>query len=414
MMGTLLKQLDLNNKYLNYVFICLILLAIIYFFSIGKDPALGDSLVFTVQAYKGFEFESNATNHFLYSNFLALSHKILPFLNVHFLFVGISVFSGILSLFYLQKLLPLFEVTQKSTLICLLIFGFSFTFWRLSIITEVYTFYLLFVILFLINIFKFLKEKKPKYFYYLSFLFGLLFLIHVQTILFIPLYCYLIIRHYKILKIHAVYGIVITVFVFSILLIPVALGRNSLISIFTDGAYQDSIFNFDMKIIFKSLIKNIGFLIYNFLFFLVFMFLGLKNRNKIDYIIIAIAPFVFFCIKHNVSDVYVFHIIPYIFLLALIGRGMDSFPKTIYFFLPLLFPIIYFMTYKITKSTKTGENFEKEKGFKGGTKYMMFPPMSENPDLSFFIKKYKEDSLDKEPELKYMYPFALEWEKIKK
>lgn len=384
MMGNLLKQITFNKGYKSYLFFCLLLLAVLYIFSAAVDPSLGDSLAFTIQAYKGFELESNATNHFLYSNFLALSHKILPFLNAHFLFVGISVFSGILSLFYLQKLLPLFDVTQKSTLICLLIFGFSFTFWRLSIITEVYTFYLLFVILFLINFFKFLKEKNPKYFYYLSFLFGLLFLIHVQTILFIPLYCYLIIRNYKILKMHSVYGIVITVLVFSILLIPVALGKNSLISIFTDDAYQDSIFNFDMKIIFKSIVKNISFWGYNFLFFLLFLFLGFKNKKELDYIAITTIPFIFFCIKHNVSDVYVFHLVPYLFLLIFIGRGIDLFPKKNYFFLPFLFPIIYFATYKFTQSTTIGENIEKEKGFKGGTRYMLFPPLNGNPDLSFF------------------------------
>ena len=311
----------LYKKHQTNVLFWLLLLAIVYVFSIAKDPTLGDSLPFTIQAYHGFTFESNATNHFLYTNFLALVYKILPFINPHFLFVGVSIFSGILSLFYLHKLLGLLDVSPKSSLMCVLIFGLSFTFWRQSIITEVYTFYLVFVILFLLNLFKFLKEKNIKHFYYLSFFFGVLFLIHIQTILFILLYIYFLFKNFGYLKKHIVYGGLITILLFSVLLIPVVLGYNSFISIFTDNAYQDSIFNFNIVTILKSSVKNLGFLIYNFIFFIVFIFWGLKNKNGIDYILIGIIPFLAFCIKHNISDIYVFHLVPYVFLLILLGRG---------------------------------------------------------------------------------------------
>lgn len=402
-----------NKRFDLYIIICLVLLALIYVYSSAKDPSLGDSLPFTIQAYHGFVFESNATNHFLYSNFLSLIYKILPFHNVHSVCVGISIISSVLSLYFLNKLLSIVGISRRSSFICLLLFGFSFTFWRMSVITEVYTFYLVFVILFLINIFKFLQERKPLYFYYLSIIFGILFLIHIQSILFIPIYFYLIFKNYKILKEHIIYGGLILIIIFSILLIPVALGYHSLLSIFTDNAYQDSIFNFNIKIIFKSIIRNIGFLLYNFLFFVFFLFLGLRNKERIDYIAVGITPFLFFCIKHNVSDIYVFHLVPYVFLLIFIGRGMDYFPRKIYFFLPFLLPLIYFAAFKITEQTKVGEDIGKEKGFKGGVRYMMFPPLNKNPDLSYFIKKYKEDSLYKKPELKYLYPYAVEWENIK-
>ncbi len=402
-----------NKRFELYIIICLVSLALIYVYSSANDPSLGDSLPFTLQAYNGFVFESNATNHLLYSNFLSLIHKVLPFLNIHLVCVGISIISSLLSLYYLDKLLYLFGISHRSSFICLLIFGFSFTFWRMSIITEVYTFYLLFVILFLITIFKFLQKKKHVYFYYLSIIFGILFLIHIQTILLIPLYLYVILKNYKTLKQHTIYGGLIPILIFSILLMPVALGYHSFLSIFTDNAYQDSIFNFDIKIILKNIFRNIGFLLYNFLFFVLFIFLGLRNKERIDYIAVGITPFLFFCIKHNVSDIYVFHLVPYIFLLIFIGRGMDYFPRKIYFFLPFLFPLIYFAAFKMTEQTKVGERFDKEKDFKGGIRYMMFPPLNKNPGLSYFIKKYKEDSLYKKPELKYLYPYAVEWENIK-
>lgn len=391
----------------------LLFIGIMYICSIAKDPSLGDSLVFTIQGYKGFEFSSNATNHILFSNFLSLLHKIFPFVEVHFLFVGVCILSGILSLFYLSRLLNLLDISPRSSLICIMILGLSFTFWRQAIITEVYTFYLLFSILYLINLFKFIQRKEIKYFYYLSFLLGILFLIHIQTILFLPLYLYFIFRNFTILKMHIIYGVIITFLLFSVLLIPVFMGRNTFISIFTDNSYEDSIFNYDPSIILKSIIRNLVFLIYNFLFFTVFLFFGLKNKAHLDYIAIGIIPFLVFCIKHNVSDGYVFQLIPYVFLLILMGRGLDYFPK-IYIILPLFFPVIYFTSYKIVEKTSLGKTFDKEKYYKGGTRYILFPPLNGNPDWDYFINKYKGDTLYNDPNLKYLDSSIREWDEIRK
>lgn len=403
----------MRNKYSIYTLIFLLTLGTIYFFSMGKDPALGDTIVFTVQGYHGFAFESNATNHFLFSNLLGLAHQIVPFVNVHYLFVSICIISGLLALFYLRKLLLLLEVSEKSSLMCIMLLGLSFTFWRQAIVTEVYTFYLLFVILFLINVFKFVNTKDIKYFYYLSIFLGIIFLIHIQTILFGPLYFYLIFKNFKLLKKHIIYGGLITLGLFCILLIPVALGRHSLLSIFTDDAYESSLFDYTPMNLIKSITKSLGIIGYNFLFFSIFIFWGIKNKKDRDYILLGVIPFLFFCIKHSVSDVHVFHLVPFIFLLILIGRGLDKFPK-IYLLLPFILPISYFTTYKIIEKTSIGRNLEKEKGFKGGTRYMFFPPLNANPDLDDILKNYEKDSLYEKPGLPEMHPFIIEWKEIKK
>lgn len=403
----------MQNKYSAYTYIFLLILGIIYFLSIGKDPALGDTLGFTIQGYHGFSFESNATNHFLFSNVLGLAHKILPFINVHILFVSICIISGLLALYYLRKLLLLLKVSEKSSLMCIMLFGFSFTFWRQAVITEVYTFYILFVILFLINVFKFLKEKEIKYFYYLSIFLGILFLIHIQTILFGPFYCFLLFKNFKILKKHIIYGGLVTLLLFSILLLPVAFGRHSLVAIFTDNAYENSLFDYDPSTIFKSIIKNLGILGYNFLFFSVFIFWGVRNKKYLSYILFGALPFLFFCIKHNVSDVHVFQLVPYIFIIILIGQGLDRFPK-LPLILPVILPIFYFASFKIVQKTSIGNNFEKEKGFKGGTRYMLFPPLNQNPDLNSLLRNYKKDSLYEKYGVKEMYPLIIQWEEIKK
>lgn len=404
---------SIKIKYNLHFIIFLLYIGVIYAFSTAKDPALGDSLGFTLQGYKGFDFSSNATNHVLFSNLLSLLHSIFPFIKVHALFVSVCIISGVFSLFYLRKLLSILEVSPKSSFMCVMILGLSFTFWRQSIITEVYTFYLLFVILFIINLFKFIQGKEIRYFYYSCVLLGILFLIHIQTILFLPLCLYFLFRNFSVLKEHVIYGIVVTVLLFSALLIPVFMGCNTFTAIFTDNSYENSIFNFDPSIIIKSIIRNLIFLIYNFLFFSVFLFWGLKNKTYRDYLLIGIIPFLIFCIKHNVSDAYVFQLVPYVFLLIFIGRGLDHFPK-IYIILPLFFPLIYFTSYKIIQKTSLGRNFDKEKYYKGGARYMVFPPMRGNPDWDYFIHNYKEDSLYNNPDIKYLDSSIREWDRIRK
>lgn len=403
----------INKKYPFYSSLLILLIGLMYVFSTAKDPVLGDSLVFTLMAHDGFDFNSNATNHILYSNLLALLYKIFPFINIHSLCISVSIISGVLCLFFLQKLLVIFNTSQKSIFMCIMILGFSFTFWRVSVITEVYTFYLMFVILFLNNFFRFLKEKNKKYFYFASILLGLLFLIHIQSILFLPAYFYLMVKNFRALKKDLFYGCLIISFFFSILLIPVFLGHHPLINLFVMSGSESSVFSINFSVVLKSIIRNSGFLLYNFLFFLIFIFPGIKDKAHSDYIIIFLIPFLAFCIKHDVSDSYVFHLVPYIFLIVLIGKGLDRFPK-VGILLPVLLPVMYLITAEIIGKTSFGENIEKEKGFKGGVDYIFFPALHNTPDLSLFLKKYHPDSLYKKPELKAMYPFVLRWEEINK
>ena len=103
------KKYDINSC---VFFIIILFLTITYFFSLGKDPILGDGLVFTVQACNGYDFATNATNHFLYSNFLAVIHKIIPFINPHYLFVVSSILFSIGTLIVIKMVQLLFDVSD--------------------------------------------------------------------------------------------------------------------------------------------------------------------------------------------------------------------------------------------------------------------------------------------------------------
>lgn len=379
-----------------------------------EDPLLGDSIAFTMQAYRGFLFETNATNHFLYSNFLSLLYKLLPGSNIHYLCVSVSIFSALLFLFYFRRFLEFLGVTPRSSLICMMAFGLSFTFWRQSIITEVYTFYLLFVILFLLSAFKYLESKNISHFYYSCVFLGILFLIHIQTVLFIPFCLYFLFKEFKNLKNHIISGITVFLLISFILLIPAIQGKHDFLAILTDDAYQNSLFNYNIKIIAKSIIKNSTILFYNFNFFIIFLILGLNFKKNIFYIILILLPFIMFCIKHSVSDIYVFQLVPYIFFWLIVGKGIDRFPKKYYLFLPLLLPLIYFVSYKMLSMTPIGEKYNVEKNYKGGIRYMTFPPLNGNPPIDLFIRKFETNNIFEDKAIvRSSYLDALRWQKIK-
>jgi hypothetical protein len=396
----------------------ILIFAFIYIFSVGPDPVLGDSLAFTIVASNGFDLATNATNHFLYINFLALSHKILPFINPHHLFVGISITCSLLTLIFLRRFLALFEIKKVNIDILVLLFGFSFTFWRISIITEVYSFYILFVTLFLYHIFSFIKTRKITYFYYSAILFGTMFLIHIQTILLIPFYLYFLYENFRNERINILKGIFIPAIIFSILLIPVVQDKHSFIAIFTDNAWGNSFFELKFETFIKSLGRNLIFLIYNFSLFLFFIVAGIKKAGYKKYFLIALLPYVVFILKHDVSDSYVFHLVPYLFLLVLIGKGLEKLQLIPKYVLVFSLPLIYFMTYKMVKYTGFSHDITTKTGFKGGVRYFFFPPLNGNPTIDVFIKSYEENKFKDFPQneknnFERQYQYAKDWVMIK-
>ncbi len=392
----------------------LLIFLVVYILSVGSDPILGDSLVFTVIASKGFDLGTNATNHFLYINTLAVYHKIFPMINPHYLFIAFSIGYSLATLYVLKKILLLFNIKKEIVNISVLVFGLSFTFWRVSIITEVYSLYTLSASIFIFYLFSFIRNKKIIHFYYASIVFGLMFLIHIQTILLAPLYLYFICDNLRNDKKIISLGVFIPIVIFSILLVPVFQGKQSFISIFTDNAWGKSFFNFDFKIFLKSVIRNSAFLLYNFMFFIYFLVIGIKKTPFKKYFIIAIVPYVIFILKHDVSDSYVFHLIPYLFFMIIIAKGLETYSLKRSYLLVVLMPLIYFSAFKVIDFTKYGELINDEKGFKGGTRYFFFPPLNGNPSILKFIEAYNENKLKDKKSFDGQFKFAEDWISIKK
>lgn len=410
----------MKNLILKYQNILLLVFFLtIYTLSVGTDPILGDSLAFSVGASKGFDLGTNATNHFLYVNFLALMHQIFPFVNPHYLFVGVSVIFSIFTLFFIRKFLNLFDISEYNITMTLILFGFTFTFWRVSIITEVYAFYLCFVVLFLYQIFKFIKSKKAIHFYLSSFFLGIMFTIHIQTILVLPFCLYVVYVNFSVLKEKLWLGVLIVLSLFSILFIPVIQGKQNMMAIFTDNAYQDSLLGLEWKTIAKSVVRNAAFLAYNFLFFIYFAVKGFKNTPYKKYLFILAIPFVVFILKHNVSDTYVFHLVPYVLLLILIGKGIQKINNVKLTPLFFVLPAMYLLSYNVLNLTDFGTQINDEKGFKGGTKYLFYPALNDNPKIDEFIIAYENHQFENNSPLEKkdfdrQYQLAIEWKKKKK
>lgn len=395
-------------------FIILLFLATVYLLSIGSDPILGDSLVFTVVASKGFDFATNATNHFLYINLIAFLHKLFPFINPHYLFTCFSIICSLLTLFFIHKLFLLFHLKQITADILLLLFGFSFTFWRISVITEVYSFYILFATLFFYSSFSYIKNKTIAAYYWSMFLFGIMFLIHIQTILLIPFYLFYLyknsFKNWSLLLL----GILVPTLIFSLLFIPVLLGKHNVMAVFTDNAWGKSFFNFDLITSIKSLLRNTAFLIYNFLFFVLFIFKGCRTIQYKEYHFLILLPCVLFILKHDVPDSYVFQLVPYLIVLIIIGKGLESFRFKSKILLPFIIPAFYFTFYRAVSFTQAGSNLDYETNFKGGIRYYFFPALRGNPTLESFINTYKDNKIKDRKILENQYRFAKEWMLIKK
>lgn len=406
-------------KFNPYLALILLALYILYSYSVSPDPIVGDSLGFTVSAYQSFDFASNATNHLLYMALLSGFSSLVQ-INPHTLFTQLSIIWGLSFLLIAYQYLCYKGISEKIALICVLILGLSFTFFRQCIITEVYTFFLLLSALFYLNLEKFLDNKNEKYLFYASFFIGLMTLVHIQTILLFPLYLGVCLYTFSQNKKVALIAFSVFLFIFSLLLIPVFLQTNTLLSVFTDGKYEDSLTNFEFIPIIKSTIIGIFYFLYNFSFFVIPILLGIKLMNRKGLFLMSIIPYIVFCVKHNVSDNYVFQLLPYFLLLYPLALGLEFGLKK-YPFLHkyqvigifcLLVPVFYFMATQAIAQTNYGKELATSKAYKGGVEYCFFPVLRFAPPIDSFMVAYEHKQLE-ENVYGDLYKQAKEWKKIK-
>jgi len=105
--------------------------------------------------------------------------------------------------------------------------------------------------------------------------------------------------------------------------------------------------------------------------------------------------------------------VPYLFVLVILARGMEKFRFSKKYLLAFSLPLIYFMMFKIIDYTKIGQSINTETGFKGGVRYLFFPPLKNNPDITDFIKAYDGNQLSNKATFDKQYQYAKDWILIK-
>lgn len=373
-----------TKKTFFYIFFIFFL---IYWIGSFSKVTFGDCLGFVLDVEQN-KFQTVATplSHFLYSNFVLLLYQITPFNSIESskLFVVLSSSTAI-SIFYLIVL----EFTNKNwiAIATTFVLGFSFTFWRNSENVEVYTFYLIWIALFLLNSIKYWHTKKPLNLLLASLFYGLSFWAHFMSITILPGFLLLLYLSQSKIQIKFLSFGIFLFFFLSLFILNFTQGLP-LNSVYSSGNFNwvSNSFSKTPLQYSKDLLKALIYLFYNFTLFTFFGIFGcyqlFKNDQKLFWILsISAAGNFGFATIYAVSDNYVFFVLFNVIFSLLIGYGILKFSwkkKKKLSPVVLLIPLFYFASYTLAMKTDPGIEFNSFKAYKGGAKYYLLPWLVDN------------------------------------
>jgi hypothetical protein len=364
--------------------------------------SFGDGIGFLLTTITQYDVGTNATNHFLYvllSRFLYL----LTGANALTLLVNASIVYSLITLIIFYKIVALHASTFIA-IVSTLVLGLSFTYWRQSEIIEVYSFNNMFYTATLYFIFLYQYHKKKYLLYAGAVMLGLATLAHIQNILLLPFWLAFI-AFAETSKKEKGYALLIYVSMVSILLLlPLITNSNSLSSVFFDRA-KDTVMDLNLMIMIKGFLKSCLYFGYNFLFNIVFILMGVfllwrNSRIKFLWLALGVVPFWFFAMRYNVTDNYMFFTPAYILLLISVGMGWGYYSGTLRRYNRIAFllctianPFIYKEVTSIAKGSAYTATFEKEKAYKGGLEFYLYPGRRNSVDALQIIDDIHNDKL---------------------
>ncbi|MEM7655994.1 MAG: DUF2723 domain-containing protein [Bacteroidota bacterium] len=310
----------------------LLLLAAIYLMTRNPFASFGDSLGMLYHASLGVDWATNATSHFLYVNFCALSLKLLPFLDQVLVLSLISWAFALLSLHRFGQLLKLAGSSEGLAAFLLLVMGLSFTWWRQAVMIEVYTLSCwvgLSVVWAMVKD-ELASQKKNQQAWLIGLWLGLALLAHIQFVLLTPVIGWHFWRRRASGISPALGTIGVTILVSSPLwILPLLLGTHSLKAVFFDQGYQDQVLQTDLASLVKGSLRSLGYLLYNFHVWVALIAWGLwKNWQKNRYWLwlagLGGGPLWVFAMRYDVTDNYVFFLFPYFLLWLAVGAGIKG------------------------------------------------------------------------------------------
>jgi hypothetical protein len=404
------------------------MIAMVYLVNRSPYPGFDDGLGFLLDAKTGFNFHTNATNHVLFNNLQHLLAKIFFFLPTTLVLSLFTISCALGTLYGVFQISNLLTGPMISSLLPVIILGFSFTFWQQSEIIEVYAFNNLLFVNFLYFALQDLLRGQRRRYLLVSLLLGLALLTHIQNILSFPFFFYYLFWKNDLNPSKKAMGLLVVLGLFFLLFIPPLLGNmNTASAVFFDRNFRGNVMGFDFVALLKGGAKSLVYLVYNFHVFLLFILHGWyrmwkDRRSLFGLLMLLLVPYLGFALKYNVNDNHVFFLISYIVLLlpcvfSFVALAMRLMPH-LSWMLPVMLmmsPLIYAMAAMLgPKMDQVGIGFvaryDQQKAYKGGAVHLLWPGKAWAKDPLALAKVYYNndpDAFDR-GEIEWNYPAAIE------
>ncbi|MDX2189479.1 MAG: DUF2723 domain-containing protein [Bacteroidota bacterium] len=411
--------------------ITLVIIFFVYFINSNTSIGFGDALGFVWASECCFQLGTNATSHFLYVNFLRLLVIMFSYFDAFQIASFVSILFSLITL--LLVYCTSFKISDSSwaSVISVIILAFSFTYWRQTEIVEVYTFNLAFLtLLFFLSTIVLIDESKRQIIFLISILMGISLWIHIQNILIFPAFiylCYVVDKQWINVLVKLIPASLIGLLLF---VLPFITNQNSVMSVLVENTFfLSKAIDHDVYYYFNSLLKNVGFLLYNLHLFLFFSIWGLiklfKKYPRVGFFYFLVGlPYFVFPIFYDVPDNYVFALVFYLVLAITSVFGIDDFIKkqfiqklkiVVVLVAFTLSPALYFSVYKLSENISHLDKIKESKAYKGGFKYLLWPGMRNNVSLIEY-SKYLNNSNEFRSnfeEFKWNYDLAMAYIKWK-
>lgn len=378
-------------------FLVFIFFGIIYYLgSFDKIPFADSADIVTDYMHANFDWKVLSTNHFLFLNTCVIFQKFVSPIYAPEIGKFVNIISAALTMSILYRCFFDFVKTSWVAIVSCIIFGLSFSFWKISEILEVYAFNTIWIALYFLFVTKYLNNRGLKDLVLAGLFLGLGQLSHIQNFLLIPSFIVLIAITKSSLKVTSValtaFSIPISLMILINIIADVPLSN---IFLSDRGTWIADTFHKSFFEYFQNFLKSILYLIYNFNIFVIIGIMGIiriYKDNKSFFWVFSTAGFLIysFATFYEVSDNYVYFIGFYIIFTMAIGYEILYLSKkhrikAIVFVLAAITPLYYFGTYKIADSIKYTQSFKNHKEYKGGLKYYLLPWMNNNVGIIGFV-----------------------------
>lgn len=388
----------------------LVLSAVAVQYLLTRNPHVnfGDSLGFLVFAVEGWDLHTNATSHFLYNNLNHLAVLLLPNWDPVRLLTGLSTVYALLTLLQVYRTALMLHSDRLAAALATTVLGLCFTYWRQSVIIEVYSLNSLLVASMIFHLLKSRSGESKDQALAVSVWYGLSLLTHIQNILLLPVYLlFLWYRPVQSRKLTSL-GVAVWISISSILvLLPVFLKTHSIASVFFDNQYQATVLSLNIRDLGIGTLRSLGYLVYNFHIFLLCIGYGIRHLYQQDKQLLTFAalfglPIWLFAMRYNVSDNYVFFLTPYL-VLALISTfgfaALLTWMRPSRFWLlagsvAVIPAVVYGLVLVAALQIPQIQKFNEQAKPKGGLAYYLWPGQSSSADpLELAVEIYRHPNI---------------------